>query len=82
MKQILIVNKPQGLHGKFMERLKEAEEKIKPNSKKIYVPFPVIFEKVCRAFSITKQEAWTVLFTLQDFGCIEVIRGHGIKLKY
>lgn len=82
MRREVQVFKPQGLHGKFLERLKEAEEKIKPNSKKAYIPFPVIFEKVCRAFSITKQEAWIVLFTLQDFGCIEVIRGNGIKLNY
>jgi hypothetical protein len=65
-----------------MDRLKEAETKIKPNSKKIYVPFPVVFEKVCRAFSITKKEAWMALFTLYDFGYIEVIRGHGVKLNY
>jgi len=65
-----------------MIRLKEAEQKIRPNSKKEYIPFPDVFEKMCRAFSITKKEAWVMLFVLYDFGCIEVIRGHGVKLNY
>lgn len=81
MNKIKITNKP-GLYSKLLVRLKEAEESIAPMSKKSYVSFPVVFEKICRGFSITKQEAWEILFLLRDVDLIEIIRFHGIKLNY
>lgn len=81
MKFVLIANK-QGLYSKFLKRLKEAENSLNPNSRKSYIPFPVIFEKICRGFSIKKEEAWEVLFLLQNTGFIEIVRFHGIKLLY
>lgn len=82
MKQILIINKPSGLYLKFLERLKEVEKSIKVGSKKSFISFPEIFEKICRGFSITKPEAWECLFLLRDLGLIEIIRFHGIKLNF
>ena len=81
MKQLTIANKS-GLYSKFLKRLKEAENSINKISKKSYVPFPIIFEKVCRNFSISKKEAWECLFLLKEFGFIEIIKFHGIKLNY
>ena len=79
---IILTPNKYGLYSKFLLRLKEVEESVQNNSKKSYVPFPSIFEKVCRGFSITKQEAWECLFLLRDVGFIEVIPYHGIKLCY
>lgn len=81
MNQITLTNKS-GLYSKFLRRLKEAELSISPMSKKSYIPFPTIFEKVCRGFSIHKQEAWECLFLLRDVGFIEIIKFKGIKLCY
>lgn len=78
MKLVLTANKG-GLYSKLLSRLEEAE---KGNSKKDYIPFPVVFEKVCRGFSIKKNEAWECLFLLQELDFIEIIPYHGIKLKY
>ena len=44
------------------------------------IPFPKIFEKMCRSFSITKQECWEVLFLLRDTGFIEINNKQGIKI--
>jgi hypothetical protein len=70
------------LYSKFLERLKEAETKIALASRKDYVPFPIIFEKVCRGFSINKQTAWECIFLLKEFGFIEIIKFKGIKLNF
>ncbi len=70
------------MYSKFIERLREAEKSIPLGSKKDYIPFPVIFEKVCRNFSLKKDDAFEILFMLRDFGFIEVVPFHGIKLKY
>ncbi len=55
--------------------------KIKRKNKSI-IPFPIIFESVCRKFSITKTKVWNCLFFLREFGLIEIIKCHGIKLNY
>lgn len=49
---------------------------------KTLIPFPTIFESVCRKFSITKSKAWNCLFFLKEFGLIEISRSHGIRLNY
>ena len=66
----------QGLYGKFVVRLNEVNK----TCKKEIIPFPKIFEKLCRAFSITKKECWEILFLLRDVGLIEIVPFHGIKL--
>jgi len=66
-----------GLYEIFMDRLREAQE----SCKKEIVPFPIVFEKLCRNFSLTKQQCWQILFILRDFGFIEVICGHGVRIE-
>ncbi|MBR9702108.1 hypothetical protein GOV13_04260 [Candidatus Pacearchaeota archaeon] len=65
-----------GLYGLFMRRLLESKGK----SKGDIIPFPNLFEKLCRNFSITKKECWGILFLLRDFGFIDVICGHGVRV--
>ncbi|MHA1703922.1 MAG: hypothetical protein ACTSWK_16835 [Promethearchaeota archaeon] len=67
----------QGLYGLLFQRLNELKEK----SRKEIISFPDVFEKLCRNFSMTKKQAWEILFLLQDFGLIQVITGHGIKVN-
>lgn len=66
-----------GLYQIFLRRLKE----VKIASRKDIVPFPVIFEKLCLNFSITKAECWEILFLLRDAGFVEIIPYHGIKIE-
>jgi hypothetical protein len=72
--------KPRGLYGLFYERLLEANSSIKNYSKKDYIPFPVVFEKVCRGFSIKKFAAWEILFILRDVGLLEIVKSKGVKV--
>jgi len=44
------------------------------------IPFPIVFEKLCRNFSIPKKECWEVLFILRDEGLIQVVPFRGIKV--
>ena len=67
-----------GLYTKFLIRL--AEARIKCNKETI--PFPYIFEKICRNFSINKKECWEYIFFLKEMGIIELIPYHGVKLNY
>jgi len=73
MKEIQI----NGLYGLFLRRINE----IRRHSKSVILPFPVIFQKLCACFSITKKECWEVLFIIRDAGFIEIVPFHGIKLK-
>lgn len=66
-----------GLYGIFVKRLKE----IDAVSKTDIISFSVVFEKICRNFSITKKECWPILFTLRDFGLITIVPYHGIKIN-
>lgn len=63
-----------GLYSLFLKRLCEIK------TKKKIIPFSDVFEKICRSFSMTKEECWEVLFLLRDTGFIEINRGHGIKI--
>jgi hypothetical protein len=74
-------NKEPLLELKLIERLKEAEESVKAFSKRSYIPFPVVFKKICRCFCINKNEAWVVLYELKNGGKIEIIKFKGIKLN-
>ncbi|MBS3071163.1 hypothetical protein J4407_02585 [Candidatus Pacearchaeota archaeon] len=64
-----------GLYSLALIRIKECE-KVKGE----IIRFPILFEKLCRSFSIKKKEAWELLFILSDFGFIEIVRFHGIKI--
>ena len=66
-----------GLYSILFRRLEE----VKNDYKREIIPFPVLFEKLCRNFSITKKECWDILFLLRDVGLIEIAPYHGVKLK-
>lgn len=80
--QITLIANKGGLYNKLLSRLEEAANSIRGVSQRDYIPFPIVFEKICRGFSIKKAEAWNCLFMLREFGFIEVIKFRGIKLNY
>jgi hypothetical protein len=65
-----------GMYLLALERIKSCETF--PNK---IIRFPVIFEKLCRNFSISKEKCWELLFLLREFGFIEVVRFQGIKIN-
>jgi hypothetical protein len=72
-----------GLYSTALKRLKEIQKEYlretwKPNG---VIPFPKVFEKLCVTFSIPKEVCWEVLFLLREFGFIEIIPYHGIRLR-
>jgi hypothetical protein len=77
------VNKKQGLYFIALQRLEELNVECRNKSWKSdkIIPFPKVFEKLCVTFSIPKEVCWEVLFLLREFGFIEIIPYHGIKLK-
>jgi hypothetical protein len=80
MKQTIIANKEGsnvfGLYSLALERIKECEE---VNGK--IIPFPKVFEKLCRSFQIKKPQCWEILFILRDFEMIEIVKFHGVRIK-
>lgn len=82
MKKLILANKPKGFYTNFLLRLKKIELSVKSNSKKSYIPFPIIFERSFGASGITKEHAWEILFLMEEFGFIKVIPFHGIKLDF
>ncbi len=67
-----------GLYTIFLRRLDE----INKISKKEIIPLPYVYEKLCRNFSISKQECSEILFFLRELGIIEWIPYHGIKVNF
>ena len=65
-----------GLYGILFQRLEE----IRKQYHKEIISFPHLFEKICRNFSINKKQCWELLFLLKEFGLIELVRGHGIRI--
>jgi len=66
-----------GLYGLFLKRLNE----ISQEGNRDIIPFPDVFEKLCRNFSMTKQQCWEILFLLRDVGVLEIVTLHGIKIR-
>ena len=71
------MNSQKGLYGILLQRLEELEEE----SNKEIISFKSVFEKLCRNFSINKEQCWEILFFLRDMGVIEIVAFHGIKIK-
>ena len=65
-----------GLYTLALARIKECEK-----FKGQIIPFPKVFEKICRSFSIKKKEAWELLYILNEFNFIEIKAFHGVVLK-
>lgn len=74
--QIIITTRDEGLL--WTEMLNELYKL----DKKEIIPFPMVFEKICTKFSMTKAKAWNCLFFLREFGFIEIAKCHGIRLNY
>ncbi len=45
------------------------------------MPFPVVFERLGTLFHLKKDECWELLFIYREFGFIEIVKGHGIRMK-
>jgi len=74
-KQYMTEYSKNGLYSLFLDRLNE----LKPNSSGI-IRFPIVFEKLCASFQITKKQCWDILFMFRDFGLIEIVKGQGVKI--
>jgi len=80
--EVILSNISRLLEKKLLTRLKEAEEDILPCSKKDFIPISYVYQKICKNFSITREEARQVLYELKQSGYIEFVKFKGIKLKY
>ena len=65
-----------GLYTLAFERIKECRSSLNE-----IIPFPKIFEKLCRSFSITKKESWEILFILKEFEKIKIVPYHGVVIE-
>jgi hypothetical protein len=80
MKQSSQINSQEnycGLYSLFIKRLREIETQ----SRSDLIPFPDVFEKLCRNFSIKKEECWKILLFLKRKGIIEIVFGHGVRIR-
>ena len=75
MSQIILVNKCRGLYGKSLIRLKEIERSYN------YIPWSFIYLKLCRGFSLTKQEVRELILILRDTGFVDISQ-RGVKLNF
>lgn len=66
-----------GLYSIFLKRLKKLEKQ--PGK---IITFPKIFQSICTNFKMTKDQAWEVIFILNELGLIEIVKFKGIKLLY
>lgn len=85
MNKIILPNKCRrlyGLYGLLVSRLVEAQDSIKGASKKSFIPYEIVFSKICRNFSMEKEFAYECLFLLRDMGIIDIVKFKGIKLNY
>ena len=67
----------EGLYLIFLERIAACK---KPG--KEIIRFPDIMSKLAVSFSLPKKKIWELLYIFNDLGLIEIICGHGIRLKY
>jgi len=67
-----------GLYTLLLTRLKELDRCASPHTK--IIRFPFVFEKLCRNFSMKKEDVWELLFFLREMGVIEIVPYQGIRL--
>lgn len=63
------------LYGLALSRLRECR------SNNGIIRFPDVFSKLCTGFSIKKDDCWELLYFFKEMGLIEIVCGHGVKLK-
>ena len=69
-----------GMYGLVIKRLEELNGS--SNGKSGVIRFPSVFSKLCRNFSMDKEQAWELLFLFKDLGFIEIVPFQGIKMKH
>jgi len=67
-----------GLYGLALSRLMELERFA--DRKSGVIRFPVIFEKICKSFQMSKMQAWDLLFFLSDIGIVKIVPYQGIRI--
>jgi hypothetical protein len=79
MKKDTVTNKERtsGLYTLALDRIKE----LGSLNKNEIIRFPKIFSKLCRSFSIKKDEVWEILFILREFGKIKIVPFHGVIIE-
>ena len=50
-------------------------------SHKDFVEFPTVFSVLCSSLSLPKPSVWKIIHYLQKRNKIEIIAGHGIRIK-
>lgn len=45
------------------------------------IAFPNVWEKLCRSFSIKKEDCWKLLRYFRDIGKIEIVPYRGVRIK-
>lgn len=71
-----------GLYFKTLVLLKDAENEIPPLSRKSFLPYKKVYQKLCRAFSMPDYEILEVLYLLEEMELISFVKFKGIKLDY
>lgn len=64
------------LNDKALERLKQCK------SHGNIISYPVVFQSICRLFTIKKSECWALLRYFQSIGKLEFVCCQGIRLLY
>ena len=67
------------MHNLLLRRLLELDKEANPRSG--IIRFPVVFEKLCRNFSVNKKDAWEILFHLSELKVIRIVPYQGIVVN-
>jgi len=70
-----------GLYNKMLVKIDEAGKEIKGNSQQDYIPFPIVFAKLGRCFTLKRVEIWEYLKILEELNFLK-IESKGVKLGY
>lgn len=81
MRIILTANKDGLLWTEFISILDQTAKKHKISDGRI-IPLPLVFESLCRKFSIDKKKCWNCLFFMAEWGFIKIVPYHGIRLNF
>ena len=44
------------------------------------IRFPDVFEKICSSLQMPKQRAWELLFSMREYGYIEIVPYQGVRI--
>jgi len=78
MKKLRVIHSPKLLNAILFKNLKQLE---KSSKKDKFIPYADLYEKLCRNFSIKKQELRQIIEVLSNNELVELSQ-IGIKLNY